>query len=94
MTATRRADRASRLRTLARIERARYRHGWSVHSLHSHQRCPSCRTTVRAPLPNEGIAEHTPEAIDAYGRKVLNLLTDAVIDHLEHECPTPNQERR
>jgi hypothetical protein len=92
MTATKRADQAS-LRVLARIERARYRHGWSVHSHHSYQHCPSCRATVRAPLP-DGVDDHTPEAIEAFGRKVINLLTDAVIEHLHHECPTPNPEHR
>jgi hypothetical protein len=92
-TPRRREPRLSRRRILALAETARYRHGWSVHSLHSHQRCPCCHATVRAPLPNEGIAERTPEAIDAYHARVINLLNDAVIEHLHRECPTPGKRR-
>jgi hypothetical protein len=94
MTTTKRAARPSRLRILALIERARYRHGWTVQGGRSAQDCPCCHTTVWAPLPDEGISEPTPEAIDAYGRKVINRLTDAVVEHLHHDCPDTREESR
>jgi hypothetical protein len=32
--------------------------------------------------------------VDAYTRKVNNLLNDAVFEHLRHDCPNPGEESR
>jgi hypothetical protein len=85
----------SRLRVLALTEDERYRHGWSVSGGRSTQRCPCCRTTVWAPLPDppsEVLDARDPDAIDDYHRQVLNRLNDAVFDHLDHDCPDTRKE--
>jgi hypothetical protein len=92
--ATTTTGRLSRLRLLALTERERYRHGWSVLGGRSTQRCPCCHTTVWAPLPDQGISEPTPEAIDAFHTRVINRLTDAVLEHLHHDCPDTREESR
>ena len=85
------AARLSRLRILALAERERHIHGWSVLGDRVEQRCPCCHHTVRAPAP-EPPAD--PAAVDAYTREINNRLTDAVFDHLHHDCPDPAQEAR
>jgi hypothetical protein len=90
MTTTETA-RMSRLRVLALAERARYRHGWSVLGDRVEQRCPCCHGPVRVAAP-EPPAD--PEAIDDYTHKVNNLLSDAVLEHVHHDCHNPGEESR
>jgi hypothetical protein len=86
MTTTQTA-RVSRLRVLAMAERERYRHGWSVLGDRVEQRCPCCYRAVRAAAPD-------PAAIDDYTHQVNNLLNDAVLEHLRHDCPDSGGESR
>ncbi|OLT06395.1 hypothetical protein BJF90_16485 [Pseudonocardia sp. CNS-004] len=90
MTTTR-APRVSRLRVLALAERERHLHGWSVLGDRVEQRCPCCRHTVRATAPDPPT---DPAGIDAYTRQINNLLTDAVFEHLHHDCPDPREDSR
>jgi hypothetical protein len=83
-TTERTRARVSRLRVLALAERERYRHGCTVLGDRIEQRCPCCHYTVRAAAPDPPA---DPAAIDAYTRKVNNLLNDAVLEHIHHDCP-------
>jgi hypothetical protein len=85
------AARVSRLRLAALAERERYRHGWSVLGDRVEQRCPCCYGAVRATAPDPPA---DPAGIDAYTRKVNNLLNDAVLEHVRHDCPDPGEENR
>jgi hypothetical protein len=90
MTTTQ-ATRVSRLRVLAMAERERYRHGWSVLGDRAEQRCPCCHHTVRATAPDPPA---TPDEVDDYTRQINNLLNDAVLDHIHHDCPDPGEVSR
>ena len=90
-TAARTAAHVSRLRVLAIAERERYRNGWSFVGDAVTQRCPRCHTTVRATAPDPPT---DPRQSEQYERQVNNLLDDAVLDHLVHECPAPAEGQR
>jgi hypothetical protein len=85
------AARVSRLRVLAMAERERYRHGWSVLGDRIEQRCPCCYSAVRAAAPDPPT---NPADMDAYTHKISNLLNDAVLEHIDHDCPDPREEAR
>jgi hypothetical protein len=90
-TAARTGAHVSRLRALAMAERERYRNGWSFIGDRVTQRCPFCHTTVRATAPDP------PTDLDRsgqYERQINTLLNDAVLDHLDHECPAPAEGQR
>jgi hypothetical protein len=83
--------RMSRLRVLAMAERERYRHGYSVLGDRVEQRCPCCYGAVRVAAPDPPA---DPAEVDGYTHKVNNLLNDAVLEHVHHDCPDPGEESR
>jgi hypothetical protein len=87
-TTGRSAARVSRLRVLALAERERFRNGWTFVGDRIAQRCPCCAATVRAVAPEP---PQDPGRFDRYKRQINNLLNDAVLDHMRHECDTPDE---
>jgi hypothetical protein len=85
-TTTKTAARASRLRVLAFAERDRFRNGWTFTGNHIAQRCPCCTATIHTIAPEP---PQDPGRFGGYERQVHNLLNDAVLDHMQHECDTP-----